>query len=434
MTSAQLVLAPALAAFLASGFSYAAEAPLKYDFGSGAIPPEYTRVRPDAVFSAETGFGFEPGGTVESIDRANGGGADPLRSDFVTAAQPFYFSVALPEGNYRVTLMLGDPLGASDTTVKAELRRLMLEKVQTTEGEFAVRSFVVNLRRPQIAGADPAANEVKLKARERAEEAWAWDGKLTLEFNGPRPCLAALEIAEVPELPTVFLLGDSTVADQPREPFASWGQMFTRFFKPDIAIANHSESGESLASAIAERRLDKILSIVRPGDYVFLQFGHNDMKAVDVATYKANLKKHTAALREKKAAVVLVTQMHRRTFDTAGKITNSHREYPDAVREVAREENLPLIDLHAMSQPFYEALGPEKSKLAFKEGDGTHHNAYGAYVLAKAVVEGVRQAKLPLAKHIVDDFGPFDPAKPDPLETFSLARSPTAIGVKPDGS
>ncbi|WP_422974408.1 rhamnogalacturonan acetylesterase [Undibacterium sp. Ji49W] len=390
-----------------------------YSFDFSAKPgAKSTAVKANAVYSAEAGYGFENSAQVTTT------------SNGVSSTKPFLFSVAVPEGNYRVKLTLGDADEASETTVKAETRRLMLEKVQTKKGERIERSFVVNVRRPGIAG----GGEVKLKPRETGEEQFTWDDKLTLEFNGPRPSLDAIDIERIDNLPTLYLLGDSTVTDQPGEPYASWGQMLPRFFSSDVSVANYAQSGESLASSKSARRLDKVLSLVKPYDYVFIQFGHNDMKAVDVATYKNNLKIYTAALAEKRAQVILVTQVQRRTFE-GGTISNSHKGYPDAVREVAREEGLPLIDLHAMSKVFYEALGPEKSLLAFKPGDGTHHNAYGAYELAKCIVEGVRQAKLPLAKSILADVGSFDPAKPDALESFSIPASPAMVSIKkPDGS
>ena len=126
--------------------------------------------------------------------------------------------------------------------------------------------------------------------------------------------------------------------------------------------------------------------------------------------------------------------MNRRTFDAEGHITNSLGDYPEAVRQLAREENLAMIDLNAMSKPFYEALGKDKSKLAFAPGDGTHHNNYGSYELAKCIVEGIRQAKLPLATHLQDGLPEFDPSHPDPIEDFKLPPSPGAPGSKPDGN
>jgi len=125
--------------------------------------------------------------------------------------------------------------------------------------------------------------------------------------------------------------------------------------------------------------------------------------------------------------------MHRRTFDQNGKITNSHGDYPEAVRQVAREEKVPLIDLNVMSQLLYEALGPEKSGVAFKSGDATHHSSYGSYELAKCIVEGIRVNKLGIAKYLVTDVPRFIPSQPDSFEEFNIPPSPLG-GVKPLGS
>ncbi|MBV9923408.1 MAG: rhamnogalacturonan acetylesterase [Acidobacteria bacterium] len=408
-----------------------AQAALKFDFGPGKVKEGYRQVLPTTLYTKELGYGFEPGAQVTCLDR----GGDALRGDFCTSSAPFYFSVALPEGNYDVTVTFGDRAGETLTTVKAELRRLMLEEVRTSKGRFETRTFTVNVRAPQI----PSGGEVKLKDRERTSEIWAWDEKLTLEFNNARPAVAAIEIKRNDTAPTLFLLGDSTVCDQPREPYNSWGQMLTRFFKPGIAVANHAESGESLRSSFGARRLDKVLSLIKPGDYLFIQFGHNDEKEKGegvgpFTTYKASLKRYVEAARGRGATVVLITPMQRRTFDSAGKITDSHGDYDDAVRQAAKELNAPLIDLHAMSKPFYEALGPEESKKAFAPGDGTHHNNYGSYQLARAVVEGIKSNRLPLVKYLTGDLRPFDPAHPDPVSSFKIPASPLATETKPLGN
>jgi len=209
----------------------------KFDFGPGKVAPGYTQVLPANVYTRETGFGFEPGATIVCQDRHT---KDALRSDFCTSEKPFYFSVALPEGNYNVAITFGDAQAETMTTVKAELRRLMLERVQTAPGKFITQTFTVNVRRPQIAG----GGAVRLKDREQATELWAWDEKLTIEFNNARPVVNAIEIRRADNVPTVYLLGDSTVCDQPSEPYASWGQMLTRFFRSGLATANQAESGE----------------------------------------------------------------------------------------------------------------------------------------------------------------------------------------------
>ena len=403
----------------------------KFDFGPGKVAPGYIQVLPTMIYTKERGYGFEPGVPIAGVDRDNN---DALRGDFCTSDRSFFFSVALPEGNYNVTVTLGDVIGETTTTIKAELRRLMLEKARTQAGKFETRTFTVNVRVPQVAG----GGEVKLKDREKTLEAWAWDEKLTMEFNNTRPVINAIEITRVEDVPTIYLLGDSTVCDQPLEPYSSWGQMLPRFFKPGIAIANHAESGESLRSSLGARRLDKVLSLIKPGDYLFIQYGHNDEKEKGegigaFTSYQADLKRFVAEARQRGASPVLITPVQRRTFDAAGKITNSHGDYPEAVRHVAKEENVPLIDLHAMSTLLYEAMGPEKCKLAFKEGDGTHHNNYGSYELAKCVVEGIKANKLGIVKYLMPDTPAFDPNHPDPWESFNLPASPQRATVAPEG-
>jgi lysophospholipase L1-like esterase len=431
MPRAAFVLAIGIASIFTLPLAWSADpatvTSYKFDFGTGAVAPGYTQVLTTHIYAEETGFGFEPGAKIKEARRS---GTNPFTDGFCTSDAPFYFSVKLPEGNYNVIVTLGDVEGESTTTVKAELRRLMLENARTAAGTTASHQMTVNVRTPQI----PGGGEVRLKDREKATEMWAWDEKLTLEFSGARPCVCGLEIAKADDVPTLFLLGDSTVCDQPREPFASWGQMLTRFLKPEIAVANHAESGESLRSSLAAKRLDKVLSNMRERDWLFIQYGHNDMKAVDAATYKADLKRFVVAARKKGGKPVVVTPMHRRTFE-GNKITNSHRDFPDAVRQVAAEENVPLIDLHAMSQKLYEAWGPEHSIEAFSTPrDGTHHNNYGAYELAKCVVEGIRQDKLDLVKFIRDDLPAFDPARPDSRAEFAVPASPRVPSSTPDGN
>ena len=218
-----------------------------FDFGSGHVPKNHSRVTAADVFSKQSGYGFEPSASVTCP--AIGG---KTSSGYCASEKPFYFSTVVPEGNYRVTITFGSRNDASSSTVKAELRRLMVENVTTQKGQFATRSFIVNVRTPQIA----TGGEVKLKDREKASEKWAWDEKLTIEFNGSRPTVNAIDVESV-NVPTVFLLGDSTVCDQPTEPYARWGQMITRFFGPNVAVANHAESGESLKSSFGENALTR---------------------------------------------------------------------------------------------------------------------------------------------------------------------------------
>lgn len=386
---------------------------------------DLSQLTPADTFTPERGFGFDLG-TSPSPDN-----------------RPFYFSVAVPEGNHRVTITFGDAESSSSNTLKAESRQLLLEHLETRPGEFITRDFIVNVRNSRVPPPEmnaPGGSAVLLNEREMGLH--RWDNKLTLELNGDAPRVKSIAIQPA-SVPTIFLAGDSTVTDQPYEPGASWGQMLPRFFKPVVAFANHAESGETLKSFITGLRLAKLLSQAKAGDYLFIQFGHNDQKKnwpqtyVDAhTTYRAYLRAYIAEARLRNMTPVLITSMQRRVFDSENRIKNTHGEYPQAVRDVAREENVSLIDLERMSITFYEALGPQWSPLAFSNGgkDATHHNNYGAYELAKCVVQGIREAKLPLADAIVEDFMDFDPAHPDSPESFSLSESPRRSSVTPRGN
>ena len=400
--------------------------PFRTDVPAGPLAFDLTRLTSTDTFNTERGHGFDLTTFPDAV-----------------ANLPFYFSVAVPEGNYRVSITFGDEQSTSANTVRAESRQLLLESLQTRPGEIVTREFIVNARNFRVPPPEknaPGGSAVVLNDRETG--LLRWDDKLTLEFNGTRPRVRAIRI-EPAHVPTLFLAGDSTVTDQPAEPGASWGQMLPRFFKPTVAIANHAESGETMKSFISGLRLAKILSQIKAGDYLFIQFGHNDQKKnwpqtfVEAhTTYSAYLKVLIAEARLRGATPVLVTSMQRRNFNTAKRIENSHGDYPAVVRDVAQSEQVALIDLDRMSTAFYEALGPERSPLAFSNGgkDLTHHNNYGAYELAQCVLQGIRDAKLPLAAFIVDDFTGFDPSHPDAPDTFKLPPSPARNSLTPRGN
>lgn len=417
----------------------------RFDFGAGAVAPGCIAVRGAEVYEAARGWGFEPGAAVRACAVDDRG--DPLASDALAADAPFFFTVDVPEGNYRVTVTLGaGKSGAACTTVKAELRRLMLETVDVPAGTAVVKSFLVNVRTPRIAAANGvAAGAVRLKApRETTDEAWAWDSRLTLEFNGAQPTVCGLEITPASDdVATLFLLGDSTVCDQGREPYASWGQMLPRFLVHGVSIANHGESGETYRDALARRRLDKILGALRPGDLVLLQFGHNDQKQIKAGsggpftTYMDEMRRCVAAVRERGARPVLVTSMERRAFDAAGNVVASLRDYAEAVRRVAAEQSVPCLDLNASSRTLYKALGEEGSKAAFAVQqdriDNTHHNPYGAYLLAQAIAQMLLERDLIPAAWRAVDFAGFDPRRPLAASAFRVPPSPAVTQLRPLG-
>ncbi|HWA24196.1 MAG TPA: rhamnogalacturonan acetylesterase [Lacunisphaera sp.] len=382
------------------------------------------------TYAPERGYGFEPGLQVKNV----AGG--------VVGSPALYFTTDLPEGDWRVKVTVRGAPGGGLATVKAELRRLVLGPVRLAEGRKLEQEFIVNTRSHRIAARNGVAEGVvKLKApRETTQEAWAWDDRLTLEVQGA--VLAALEITPA-KVPTVFLLGDSTVCDQSKEPYNSWGQMLTRFFKPTVAVANHGESGETYRDSIGRRRLDKVISVMQPGDYLFMQFGHNDQKQIAAGTggpsttYVEEMKRHIAAVRKVGGVPVVVSPMERRNFDAAGKLVPSLADYAKAARETAAAEHVAFIDLNAMSQSFYAALGPEASAQAFAapggKVDNTHHNNYGSYELARCVARGIVETNLPLASELIREFRKFDPAKPDNPATFLVPASPNFTNQRPLG-
>jgi lysophospholipase L1-like esterase len=406
-------LSSALALFL--GASTAMNAPLVFNLDSS--PSGGTAVTLDRLYETG-GYGYEPGGTEDG----------------------FLFSAAVPEGNYRVTVRLGDRRSAARTTIKAESRRLMLRDIATRAGQFREASFLVNVRTAALAPPpENAPGGVAVRLNPREKNSYSWDEKLTLEFLG-HPKIASISIAPV-DAPTLYLVGDSTVTDQRFEPAASWGQMLTAMLDGGVAVANHAESGETLKSFLTELRLDKALSRMKAGDWLFIQFGHNDQKAQwpqtyadPETTYPAYLRAYIAEARRRGANPVLVTSPERRNFDAAGHITGTLTAYANAVRTLARQENVPLIDLNADSVAIYQALGPDRAPLAFNDGgaDKTHHNNYGAWLMASAVAERIRGNIPQLAPHVT--IPPFSPAHPPAPEVLTIAPSLARSDQRPAGN
>lgn len=395
-------------------------------FGTQTKPsPDITAVNTAAPYNFGTGFGFE-------------GDAPVLEANSV-GGHPFFFSFDAPEGNYTVTVSLGSDAAAT-TTVKAELRRLMIETADTPAGDALTKTFIVNVRTPNL----PGGGQVRLKApRESEVEARAWDSRITLEFDGQNPSVREITVAPV-EVPTIYLLGDSTVCDQSGEPYAAWGQMLPRFFKPTVAIANHAESGETVSDSNGRFRFRKILSLIKPGDVFIVQFGHNDMKEMKTdpnapQKYKAGLIDWVHQVQARGATAVIVTSMNRHSFEN-GAVTNSLKPYPQLAREAAAETGAALVDLNAQSKTLYEALGEEGSLALFEHSadgsqrDGTHQSPYGAYELAKIIAQGLRDSHLAVAAQLIDDLPVFDPAHPDAESSYRVPPSTALATAKPFGN
>ena len=293
---------------------------------------DFDMTKPQPVYTDETGFGY-----------------DVLPApDSKKPAEPWYFSVKVADGNYRVKVVLGGKR-AGETTVRAEGRRLMVHNVATKKKQTAEFEFTVNKRSPRI------DDKTRVRIKEREKDYLAWDDKLTLEFNGDAPVVKSIHIERDDNVPTIYLCGNSTVVDQNNEPWASWGQMITRWFGPEVAISNHAESGLTARTFIGAGRLDKILTTLKAGDYVFVEFGHNDEKEKRPGDgawyhYTYQLKIFIDQVRAKGAEIVFCTPTQRRQFNADGKsIRNTHGQFPAAMKVVAEREKVPLIDLNKMT-------------------------------------------------------------------------------------
>ncbi|NML56855.1 rhamnogalacturonan acetylesterase [Chryseobacterium cheonjiense] len=424
---------------------FAQQTAFKFDFGGKRIESGFIPVTSTSKFDKKTGYGFMDISGLKSVD--NGGNA--LTGDFITSDKPFYFSVVLPEGNYDIQLNLGDTKGISETTVRVENRRLMMNEVKTKEGEIVEKTITVHIKDSIIRNQKGQnIGIVKLKPRER--KYLHWDNLLTIEFNDNAPKVCSVIIQPNKTAKTIYLTGDSTVVDAQYEPWASWGQMLPYFFIPnEVVIANYAESGETLKAFEDRHRIDKIWTQIKPGDYLFIQFGHNDQKYgnSEKSGYRKRLKDWILKAKELEATPVLVTSMNRRVFDENNKIINTLDDFPDAMREIAKEEKVDLIDLNALSKTLFEAMGPEAAKKAFVYypansypnqptalADDTHFNTYGAYELAKCVVKSIVEQNLPLKKYISKNYKNFNPNKPDDDEKFHWPESVFMESLKPDGN
>lgn len=219
----------------------------------------------------------------------------------------------------------------------------------------------------------------------------------------------------------VYLIGDSTmsVKEVKAYPETGWGMPFAYFFDSTVTVDNRAKNGRSTRTFISEKLWQPVSETLQEGDYVLIQFGHNDEskeKADRYTTpeeYKANLVRFITETRNRKALPVLITPVARRRFDASGHIMESHETYSDLVRVVAREQHVPLIDLDQTSQALLQQYGEENSKVLFNwlepgehpnypEGkqDNTHFNELGARKIAELVLDNVRTLHLELAGRI----------------------------------
>lgn len=410
-----------------------------FTFSFNGKDKQATTISPSDIYNPEKGYGYDFTKSVEKTESVEKKEKSKIQS-------PFFFSVNVPDGNYKVSVTLGSKKYKAVTTVRAESRRLYLENIATNKGEEKTYSFVVNKRNTKIGEND----RVRIKKREEGK--LNWDEKLTIEVNGDCPAISSIKIEPVSDVPTIWLCGNSTVVDQDNEPWASWGQMIPRWFDDRVCFANYAESGETASTFISANRLKKILSLMKAGDYIFIEFGHNDQKqkfagAGAYYNFATCLKTFVDEARKRGATPVFVTPTQRRSFGNDGKIKDTHADYPEAMRWVAKREGVGLIELNEMTRKFYEAMGVEGSKRAFVHypagtypgqgaalADNTHFNPYGAYEISKMIVEGMKKLNLPIVSYLRSDYKDFDPANPDDVDSFKWNNSPFTEIEKPDGN
>jgi lysophospholipase L1-like esterase len=242
----------------------------------------------------------------------------------------------------------------------------------------------------------------------------------------------AKERGEPPKL-TVFMVGDSTMADYPLKtpgPIRGWGQMLPHYFLPNVSIVNHAVCGYTTKASLAHR-WPLILPEIRPGDHVIIQFGHNDSKkdkpgyCPAFGTYKENLERFIRETRERQGIPILATSVARRAFDGTGKARDTHGDYPVVTRLVGEERDVPVLDMTELSMELYTRLGPERSAKLFSNPepgeypdykppgaaapgdpnpavDNTHFNALGACRIADLAAAELRTKAPQLARWLRD--------------------------------
>ncbi|MFE0256414.1 rhamnogalacturonan acetylesterase [Streptomyces sp. NPDC059010] len=312
--------------------------------------------------------------------------AAPAQARANCTATACHFDV--PPGTYDVQVLLGGE-SASSTSVSGETRRSLLPETAAPAGEHVVRSFTVNVRTPEgePTGADGTPG-------------------LDLVLGGSAPALAGIKVTPARHTRQILLVGDSTVCDQPGDPYSGWGQQLPRYLRKGLSVANHADSGESTVSYLADSRLwATVQPLIRPGDLVLIQLAHND-KTTDEATYRANLETLVAGVREKGGEPVLVTPIVRRWFNADGTLDNNTAllvnglgvNHPAVIRSVAAAHDVPLIDLTAKTKTLVESLGVEASKVLYlynEKRDNTHTSVHGATVYADLVRDEL------VARHLV---------------------------------
>ena len=390
---------------------------LTFDLGPGAAAPGAAVLGASSAYGALSRTGFVDPTKVTATDR---GTADATRSDFVTVGDT-ELVVDLPNGDYTVALIAGDAAGPTDIAVSAE-QMAKVQPTTRTAGQYLEMSFDIAVV----------------------------DGQLNLDFAGSAANLNALSITRQAEraqapTPTVWLTGDSTVQTYRSDvaPQAGWGQMIDRFLDDDVTVDNRAIGGRSSKNFISQGRLDEVLRSIKPGDYLFVQFGHNDNSyGVDdrfaaPADYYEYLRTYVDGARQRGATPVLVTPVSRRAFGPDGKAVVSFPAYVEAAKKLAADTGTPLVDLAASSRAYLDEIGAETAKSVYLHVpagvypsrptgtvDDTHFQEYGAIQMARLVAGGIAGLQIPLSGEVEEAEPPAAvPAAPAGVVVASVSNA-----------
>ncbi len=295
---------------------------------------------------------------------------------------PLIFKTELgKQGNYNIKLTIdGGADGINGLYIFTGRRRMMVRDVNIAPGEVYTAEYTINV--------------CDIIPRGKTEV--YTDTTLDIALVADKPSICELEIKEV-EVPTVYIAGDSTVTDQsgtyPYDPgccYSGWAQVFPMLFDTSVAISNHAHSGLTTASFRSQRHHDVVLKYIKPGDYFFMQFAHNDQKLKSLDAYGGyanNLRRYVNEIREKGATPIIVTPICRNTWKPDGTYNDLLFDYDAACKQVGEELSVPVLNLHDKSMDFILEVGLEAAKSYYMHKDYTHSNDYGAYKMAHYVAE-----------------------------------------------
>lgn len=326
---------------------------------------------------------------------------------------PLCFKVDVPrQGNYQVTVTIRTEEPMKDVLIFTGRRRLGFR------GDIPGNTVFTHTMTVNVCDIVP-----------RGQTRVYSDTSLDITVVADRPRISGMSVAEA-VCPTIYIAGDSTVTDQsaaypytPGTSYSGWGQMLSAYLKETVAVSNHAHSGLTTDSFRKEGHYAVIEQYSRPGDFFFYQFGHNDQKLDELKArggYRTNLLRYISECRDKGAYPVIVTPIARNTWKgNDGAYNDLLAEYAESCKEIGRQEDVPVLDLHQRSMDFVVENGLEASKAFFFPGDYTHSNDYGAYLMAGFVAQEIVRvcgnypdpAYRFLAGCVTEGFGPWTPAE-----------------------